>query len=142
MQTEIARKKILLQSLLNLAYLWSRARLAINKNQIYFLLPEHQLAENVFLLLVSIKGQKENKSEFISKFVNLSEILCKFFPTQCFFTDHLKHKALNKQLVERPQQTFANYVPISWRALQLLWLCFEAFRISWFIPCLITFKFS
>ena len=33
------------KSLLNSAYLWSRARLAINKNQKHFSLPDYQLGE-------------------------------------------------------------------------------------------------
>ena len=43
----ITCKKI---SLLNSAWLWSRARLAINKKQKYFSLPDHQLAENLTLV--------------------------------------------------------------------------------------------
>ena len=39
---------------MKLAYLWSRARLAMNKKQNYFLLPDHQLAKILFLFLVSV----------------------------------------------------------------------------------------
>ena len=37
------------------------------------------------------------------------------------------------QSVEGPQQILANYGRISWKAFELLWLFFEAFKISWFI---------
>ena len=48
-QTTITCKKIIYKSLLNLACLWSRARLAVNKNQRYFSLSDHQLAERLIL---------------------------------------------------------------------------------------------
>ena len=38
-----------------------------------------------------------------------------------------------KQPVERPQQIHLNDGHISWKAFELLWLLFEAFRIFWFI---------
>ena len=38
---------------------------------------------------------------------------------------------LDYALVELPQQILSSYADISWRALQLLWLFSEAFRISW-----------
>ena len=44
-------------------------KLAINKKQKYFLLPDHQLAEN--LILVCKKGLKEDKSEFVTKSVGI-----------------------------------------------------------------------
>ena len=37
-------------SLLNLAYVWSGARLAINEKKKYFSLPDHQLAGNLILV--------------------------------------------------------------------------------------------
>ena len=39
-----------IMGLLNSAYLRSRARLAINKKQNYFSLPDYQLAENLILV--------------------------------------------------------------------------------------------
>ena len=36
-------------------------------------------------------------------------------------------KLLMKQLVDHPPQILSNYVHISWRTFQLLWLFFEAF---------------
>ena len=48
--TGITCKKIFYKSLLNSAWLWSRARLALNKKQKYFSLPDHQLAENQILV--------------------------------------------------------------------------------------------
>ena len=56
---------------MNLAWLWSRARLAINKKKQIFSLPDHQLAENQ-ILLVCKKGQKEDKNKFVSNSVWIS----------------------------------------------------------------------
>ena len=98
-----------------------------------------------FLFLVFIKGQKRDINEFVTKFVgiivtfifiwNLSQIPCKIFPTQCFLTDHLKHWTLNKTTCRVPSADPCQLclLYISWGALQLLWLLFEAFRTSWFI---------
>ena len=70
-QTGIACKKILYTNLMNLAGLWSRARLAINKRQKYFSIRDHQLLETWFLLLVFTKGKKEDKNKFVTKSVRL-----------------------------------------------------------------------
>ena len=43
-------KKVIYKSLLNSAWLSSRAQLAIKKKQEYFSLPDHQLAEYVILV--------------------------------------------------------------------------------------------
>ena len=58
------------------------------------------------MFLVSAKGQNRDKSEFVTKFAgiivtiisykNFSQITCKNFAKQCFFTDHLKHKTVNR----------------------------------------------
>ena len=48
-QTRIVCKKIALQKSIEFDMV-SRARLAINKNQKYFSLPDHQLAENQILV--------------------------------------------------------------------------------------------
>ena len=55
-----------------------------------------------------MKGLKSNKREFVSKFVgiivttfpykNLSQIPCKDLSRQCSYTDHLKHKIMNKTI--------------------------------------------
>ena len=97
---------------MNSAGLRSRARLAINKKQKYFLLPDHELAENLFLFLFFIKGKQGNKIEFATKFVGsknsnythtkISQIACKTFATQCFYTNHLKHKTVNKTICKMP----------------------------------------
>ena len=43
---------------------------SLNKKQKYLLLPDHQLAEKLLILVsVSTKGQKSDKSEFVTKFV-------------------------------------------------------------------------
>ena len=59
-----------------------------------------------------MKGQNRDKSKFITKYVeirlmivsykNLSQIPCKIFATQCFFTDHLKHKLVDKTTCRVP----------------------------------------
>ena len=53
-----------------------------------------------------VRKNKEDKSEFVTKSVgiivrlfsskNFSQIPSKTFATQCFFTDHLNHKTVNK----------------------------------------------
>ena len=65
------------------------------------------------LFLVSKKGQKRNKSEFVAKDViriivkiiltlkYLSKC-CKIFATPCFFSDHLNHKIVNKPTHRTP----------------------------------------
>ena len=59
-----------------------------------------------------MKGQKRDESEPITKLVgiivtiifykNFSQIPCKIFATQCFFTDHLKHKTVNIMTCRMP----------------------------------------
>ena len=53
-----------------------------------------------------MKGQKRDQNKLVTNFVaiivtivsykNASQSPCKIFATQCFFTDHLKHKTVNK----------------------------------------------
>ena len=64
-------RKSFYKSLLNSAHVWSRARLAISKKQNYFWLEDHQLAEDLILVLVSMKGQKKDESKRVSKFVGI-----------------------------------------------------------------------
>ena len=64
------------------------------------------LLKTSFLLLVCKKGQKEDKSKFVTKSVgiivtiisckNISQIAGKTFATHCFFTDRLNRKIVNK----------------------------------------------
>ena len=56
----------------------------------------------LFLLLVSKKGQKEDKSELETKCKNMSPIPSKKFPTQCLFIDHLNHKIVYKTTCSTP----------------------------------------
>ena len=56
-----------------------------------------------------MKGQKSYKSELVTKFVtklfsykHLSQIPYKIFATQCFSTDHLKRKIVNKITFRTP----------------------------------------
>ena len=76
--------------------------------QKYFLLPDHQLAENLILVFGFYERTKRDKTEFVRKLVwnyrydyfhkKFSQIPCKIFGTLCFFTDHLKHKTVNKTI--------------------------------------------
>ena len=59
------------ESLLNSAYLWSRARLATNEIQKYFSLPVAKLLKIWFLILVSTKEQTRDKSEFVTEFLGI-----------------------------------------------------------------------
>ena len=74
------------ESLLNSVYLWSRARLAINKKQKYFSLPDHQLAET-FILVFDF--YEKNSFWFL-------------LAIQCFFADQLKRKTVNKKACRIP----------------------------------------
>ena len=67
----------------------------------------------LFYFFVSTKGQNRDKSDFVKNVVgiivtiifmqkSLSRIPCKIFATQCFFTDHLKHKTANKTICRMP----------------------------------------
>ena len=49
MQTGIIPEKSFIK-VLNLGWLWNRVRLAMNKNQKYFSLPDHQLAETLIFV--------------------------------------------------------------------------------------------
>ena len=60
------RRKFLYKSLLNSAWLWSRAGLAINKKHISRYQTTNFL-KTLFLFLICKKGQKEDKSEFVTK---------------------------------------------------------------------------
>ena len=93
---------------MNSAWLSSRVRFAINKNNIC----RYQtisLLKTWFLFLVCKKGQDENKSEVATKSVicvieklkkfslkNISQIAHHTFATQCFVTGHLNHKTVNR----------------------------------------------
>ena len=87
-------------------------RLAINKKQEYFSLPDHQLTENLILIIVCKKEQKEDKNKFATNSVgiivtitsckNFCEIARKTFATQYFITDHLNHKTTNKKTCRTP----------------------------------------
>ena len=70
--TEITGKIIPYKSLLNLACLWNRAGLTINNKHEFILIQDHQLAENLILLLVFTKAEQRGKSEFVK--VNLQKI--------------------------------------------------------------------
>ena len=57
----------------------------------------------------NMKGQKSDKSEFVTKLVGIIvtiifslKTVCKTFPKQYFFSDHLKHKTLNKTTYRTP----------------------------------------
>ena len=63
--------KILSYKSIDSAYLWITARAPINKNQKYFFLPDHHLAENFVFVFVSAKGQTRDKSKFAIIFVGI-----------------------------------------------------------------------
>ena len=56
------------------------------------------LLKTWFLFLICKKGQKEDKSEFVTKSVGIvvTIIFSKTFATRWFFTDPLNHKTVNK----------------------------------------------
>ena len=91
---------------MNATCLWSRAQFAVNKRQKYFLLPDHQHAENLILVFGFYKRKNKDKREFVTKYAeiicnyvhekNISQIAGKTFVTQCFHTDRLTFKSCNK----------------------------------------------
>ena len=137
------------------AWLWSRARLAINKKQKYFSLPYHQLAENQILVFGLLERKKRGHKQICNK-------ICRNFSYNYFhikislklLVKRMLHSAFSlttwitkfqiKQPAESPEQIFPNYGQISWKAFALLRL-FS--RLSGFPDLsgkifLITFKFS
>ena len=58
----------------NSPWLRNSVRLTFKKIK-YLSLPNHQLAENLILVFVSKKGQKGDKSEFVTKFVFMKKNL-------------------------------------------------------------------
>ena len=140
------------------AYLWSRARLVINKKQHFSCYQTTSSLKIWFLFLVSTKGQKKDKSEFITKFVriivtivfimSLKFLVKPLLHRVFFFTDHLKHKTVKKTTCRMPSanlyQLCAHYlksfpnVTIILGALSVFiwqnWVYLGLF--------LITFKFS
>ena len=136
---------------MNSAWLWSRVRFVINKNNIC----RYQtinLLKTWFLFLVCKKGQNENKSEVATKSVicvvvvtiifieNISQIAHQNFATQCFFAGHLNHKTVNR--------TCTHIIPtMGTLAEKLSNYCDYFFRFSGFHNVsgkvfLISFKFS
>ena len=85
---------------------------ATRYKQKYFSIRDHHLAENLILVFVCKKGQREDKSKFVTKSVgktvtiifvqNVSQIAGKTFATECFFTDFLNHKTVNKTTCSTP----------------------------------------
>ena len=63
--------KLFYKSLLNSICLWSKARLAINKKQNYFLLPGHQFADNLILVSGFYEKKKKDESKIVTKFVEI-----------------------------------------------------------------------
>ena len=64
-------RKFLSKSLLNSAWLWSKAPLAVNKEQKHFSLPGHQLAENLILVFGFYERTKMDKRKFVTKSVGI-----------------------------------------------------------------------
>ena len=57
---------------MNSAYLWSRAALVTNKKENISRYKTTNLLKSWFLILVSMTGQKKDKSEFVTKFVGVT----------------------------------------------------------------------
>ena len=128
---------------MNSVYLWSRARLAVNKKQNYFSLPDHQLAENLILVFGfyerTKKGWKWICNYICSNFsydhfqikISLKLFVKSFLHTVSSLITW-NRKPWTKQLVQHRQKILANYMHISRRALQLLWLFFEKYLAKYF----------
>ena len=85
-------------------------RLDITTKKKIFCIHTTNLVKVWFLVVVSTKGQKRDKNEYVTKFIGIivyvnylivdyfkdSQILCKLIATQFFFTDHLKKSTVNK----------------------------------------------
>ena len=99
------------------------------------------LLKTRFLFLVFKKGKKEDKNRFVTKFVgiivklfsckNVSQIASETFARQCFFTDHLNHKIVNKTTCRKPP---ANPHQLwkqlkSFRTVVIIFLAFQDFLI-------------
>ena len=95
------------------AYLWSRARLARNKKQKSFSLQDYPLAKKFDSKFLFLRKDKTGiKATLLCNYIcrNYSydcfqiKIFLKFLvkSLQCFFTDHLKHKTVNKTTCRIP----------------------------------------
>ena len=141
-QKWIACKKIPLQKPIefNSTWLWRRAQLAINKKQEYFSLPDHLLTENLILITVCKKEQKEEKSKFATNSVGIivtilhvkTSVKLLVKPLQQYFiTDHLNHKIANKKTCRtcsaNPRQLSAQLK--SFRNLAIIFWSLQAFLI-------------
>ena len=65
------------------------------------------------------KNELAIKSERITTIL-ICQIAGKTLARQCFFTDHLNYKTLNKTTCNANQQILTNYVQISLRVFELL----------------------
>ena len=76
------KQRFYYKSLLNLAWLWGRAWLAVNKTQVYFLLTDHQLAEKTDSVLILVS----TKRLFFNLWIFVAILL-----THCFLeTDYMR----------------------------------------------------
>ena len=82
---------------------------------------------------------------WLFSYKNLPQVFCKTFATQCFLTDHLKHKTVNKTTCRMP---LANPHQLMYTLVEELSKCYDYFlRLSGFPDLfgkvfLITLKFS
>ena len=75
------------------------------------------------------KNELVIKSErIIVTTIFICQIAGKTFATQCFFTDHLNYKILNKTTCNTNQQILTNYMQISLRVFEHYFL--RLFRTS------------
>ena len=125
---------------MNSVWLWSRVWVAINKKQIFLITrpPTCWKLDSSFWFL---RKEKKDKNRFVTKFVgiivklfsckNVSQIASETFARQCFFTDHLNHKIVNKTTCRKPS---ANPHQLwkqlkSFRTVVIIFLAFQDFLI-------------
>ena len=127
---------------MNSAWLWSRARLAVNKkNRNISRYQTTNLVKTWFLFLICKKEQKQDKREFVTKSVgmiglfsctNISQIARKTFATQLFLIDHMNHKIVNKTTCRtpsaNPRQLWVHLLK-SFRTVAIIFWGFEDFLI-------------
>ena len=78
-------------------------------------------------------GWKRIRNEFLIKIEKNSQIASKIFVNSHFSIATWITTLLMKQLADCPQQILANYMHISGRTFQPLWVSIEAFRMPWII---------
>ena len=116
---------------MNLAYLWSRSKtLYKQKAKILFVTrsPNFWKFDFCFWFLQKEKnGVKTNLLRLLSS-KNLSQIPSKIFATQCFFTDHLKYKTVNKTTFRTPSANPRQICPRQLKSFPAAMIIFWGFH--------------